>query len=105
MGGYIVVVTATDSEQLARKLAKGALEKKLCACVQISKIESFYHWNGGIESAKEYKIEFKTAKNKADDLKSYLNKNHNYTIPEIIVLNIADGNKSYFNWIDESLNM
>ena len=56
----VVLVTAPDMD-LARRLAKGALEAKLAACANIvPAVESHYWWKGKLESSDEVLLIFKT---------------------------------------------
>jgi len=100
---YCIVITTTDSKEIADKLTKTVLDKKLAACIQRYEIKSSYIWNGKIEEALEFKLEIKTVKNRVKELIEIVKSMHNYEVPEILVLPIIDGNEDYFNWIDESL--
>ena len=100
---YCIVITTTDSKEIADKLTKTILDKKLAACIQRCEIKSSYIWNGKIEEALEFKLEIKTVKNRVKELIEIVKSIHNYEVPEILVLPIIDGNEDYFNWIDESL--
>jgi len=100
---YCLVVTTTSNKEEADSLTKKILDNKLAACVSVSEIESSYFWDGKIESSLEFKLEIKTREDKIDRLKEFVKKNHSYEVPEIIVLPIVDGNRDYFNWIDESV--
>ena len=56
----VILVTAPDID-LARRLAKAALEAKLVACANIiPAVESHYWWEGKLESSDESLIVFKT---------------------------------------------
>lgn len=100
---YIVVlVTAPNAEQ-AKKIASFLLKKKLVACVNIiSKVESFFWWQGKIDKAKEGLLIIKTKKKLLNRLIKAVKSKHAYSVPEIIALPVISGNKDYLNWIDES---
>ena len=55
-----MVFTTVSREKEANKIANVCVEENLAACVQISKVESFYKWEGSKENCDEYKIIFKT---------------------------------------------
>src|SRR5450432_2759162 len=60
----IVLVTAPDLKT-ARALAKAALQARLIACANlVPKIESYYWWQGKIESGAEVLMILKTRKTK-----------------------------------------
>ena len=99
---YIQVVTTMDDLDTLKKLSNLLLEEKLAACVQISELEeSIYIWEGKIERAKEYICVIKTRKDLYKKIEEVIKKNHPYSVPEIVAIPVIDGNKDYFNWIDE----
>jgi len=104
MTNYCIVITTTDSKEEANTLAEAILNEKLAACIQISEIESRYFWDGKIEQSYEYKLEIKTKQEKLAKLKEFIKSNHSYEIPEIIAVPIIDGNREYFEWVDNFVN-
>ena len=101
-GFKMVIVTAPVRD--AEKIGRIAVEKKLAACVNIiGKIKSIYWWKNKLNTDNESMLIFKTIKGKIGDLLSAIKKEHTYEVPEIIVLNIEEGNPDYFKWITESV--
>lgn len=100
---YIQVFTTTDKKQIAEKIAKELIKKKLAGCVQIFAIESIYEWKGKIENAKEFLCIIKTKKSVYEEVEKAIKELHNYKIPEIISLAIIDGNKEYLNWLNKQV--
>ncbi|MCX7661804.1 MAG: divalent-cation tolerance protein CutA [Candidatus Omnitrophica bacterium] len=100
---YNVVLITTPSIKEAKCIAKVLLEKKLVACINIiEKVESLFWWKGKIEKAKEALLIIKSKKKNFSSLLKEVKKIHSYTVPEIISLEIKEGNKSYLDWINES---
>lgn len=100
----IVFVTAKDIEE-ANKIAKALLEQKLAACVNIAdNIKSLFWWEGKIDEANEVLMIIKSKKNLFKKLMETVKLNHSYTVPEIIAMNIEDGNSDYLDWIGESVD-
>jgi periplasmic divalent cation tolerance protein len=98
----IALVTAPDSE-VARRLARAALEARLAACVNlIPTIESLYWWQGKIEESKEVLILFKTPQGDLNALEKLILQLHPYDTPEFLVLTLAAGNERYLDWLAES---
>jgi periplasmic divalent cation tolerance protein len=98
-----ILVTAPDVK-VARKLAQGALSKKLIACANIvPKIESHYWWQGKIESGAEVLIVFKTTKAKLSAFEKFVLAHHPYETPEFIVLPLTRGSELYLDWIAASV--
>ncbi|MEU3269576.1 divalent-cation tolerance protein CutA [Saccharomonospora sp. NPDC006951] len=99
-GGHVVVVTTTDSEEAARALAAAAVEAKLGACAQIvGPITSVFRWEGAIETAREWRVEVKTAADRATALVGALTEQHTYDVPEVVVTPIIGGHPGYLDWL------
>jgi periplasmic divalent cation tolerance protein len=95
----VVLVTAPDLKT-ARLLAKAALQARLAACANfIPKIESYYWWQGNVESGKEALIIFKTRKTKLAALEKLIIAKHPYDTPEFLVLALNAGNRKYLDWL------
>ncbi len=103
MSKYVILITTTNNKEEAEKIAKESIENKLAACAQIYTINSLYWWNKQIEKSIEYRIEFKTTKDKSSKLKKLIKSLHSYQVPEIIKIPIFGGEKSYLKWIKDSL--
>lgn len=99
-----VVVLITCKRNQANKIAKVLVEKKLAACVNIiNSVKSFYWWKEKIVEDKESLLFCKTKKSLYKNLEKKVKEIHSYTIPEIISLEIKEGNKDYLNWINNSI--
>ena len=99
----ITVFTTTDNLEEARKLAKTLVEQKLAACAQISKIESFYTWENDVQNDQEFRIMFKTTKDKYKDMEKTILKTHSYDLPAIYAVDVDELHKPYGDWINKSL--
>ena len=99
-----VVVTTTDNEAEAQKLASAAVDQRLAACVQIvGPIRSVYRWQGKIEEATEYRCEMKTETEKFERLKTMIQQMHSYDVPEIIAIPVSAISPEYQHWLDAEL--
>ena len=104
MKTYIVFVT-TPNAKTSEKLSKGLVKAKLAACVnRVPGIGSRYWWKGKIETADEELLLIKTTQTKISQLTKWVQKNHPYTMCEVIALPIAAGSKNYLEWISKSVN-
>ena len=99
----IAVFTTTHNLEEARKLAKTLVEKKLAACTQISEIESFYTWENDVQNDQEFRIMFKTTKNKYKDVERAILKIHSYDLPAIYAVDVDELYKPYGDWLNKSL--
>ncbi|MDR0742006.1 MAG: divalent-cation tolerance protein CutA [Puniceicoccales bacterium] len=96
---YIIVLTTVGSRKLAEDLARGMIGKRLAACVQIQRIESFYAWMDNIEYGSEHLLSIKTKAALFEDLSRFILQNHDYRIPEIVQIPIVKGADPYLEWI------
>ena len=100
---YVAFVTAPDIET-ARKLSRGALEKRLCACANlVPAIESHYWWDGKLEMSAEILIIFKMTLEQGESLRDFVLAHHPYEVPEFIIFAIKDGSADYLNWVRQSV--
>ena len=99
----IAIFTTTDNLKEARKLAKTLVEQKLVACTQISDIESFYNWENNVQIDQEFRIMFKTTKDKYKDMEKTILKTHSYDLPAIYAVDVDELHKPYGDWINKSL--
>lgn len=96
----VVFVTVPVDE--AKKLARGIVESRLAACVNlIPKAESFYWWEEKIQVSEESMLMIKTTQAKLDQLVEYITAVHSYDLPEILAVPVTEGLPEYVNWILE----
>lgn len=97
---FLAVLTTTDSEAAAQRLAAGAVERRLAACAQIDgPIHSVYRWQGRIETDPEWRVLFKTTAARYPALAAHLEAAHSYDTPEIIATPITAGGDAYLAWL------
>ncbi|HZE26184.1 MAG TPA: divalent-cation tolerance protein CutA [Terriglobales bacterium] len=100
-----LVLTTTASQEEARMIARGLVEGRLAACVNIvAKIESVYRWEGKVEEAEEYLLIIKTTEAASARVQGAIQEMHSYDLPECIVVPVTDGSVPYLNWIDDSVD-
>lgn len=100
MSDFIQVTTAIDSEEGAQRIAQTLVEQRLAACVHIAgPITSTYWWQGKMEVEKEWTCAAKTRKELYDHVEKAIREAHSYDEPEIVALPIANGSRSYLDWI------
>ena len=101
---YLIVLCTCPDNDSANQIARHLVQEKLAACVNILPgLTSVYHWQGKVESSTEVQLIVKTEAVKFDTLSEQINQLHPYDVPEIIALNIQQGDSNYLNWISESL--
>ncbi|KAL2632131.1 hypothetical protein R1flu_016817 [Riccia fluitans] len=99
----IVVYVTVPNKETATSLATSIVTNKLAACVnQVPGVISTYVWEGKVETDQEILLIIKTRQALLDSLTAHVNKNHPYTIPEVIALPILGGSDSYIRWVVEN---
>jgi periplasmic divalent cation tolerance protein len=100
----VVLVTCATLEE-ARKIARGVVEKRHAACVNIvtHAVESFYRWQGKLETSSEYLLIIKTSEGRLAGLQKEVVGLHSYDTPEFVVLPIVAGSEEYLGWLGESV--
>jgi len=99
----VIFITAVNTKE-ASKIARGLVEKKLAACVNmVPSVTSVFSWKGKIEPASEVLLIVKSVKRKLAALERFVRSCHSYEVPEIIALPIVGGNKDYLEWLHDSV--
>ncbi len=105
MDSIYLIITTVAKEDDAKKLANIAIEKNMAACAQIqSQCISTYRWQGQIETATEYPVNFKTNEGSKQALMGLLKQNHPYDVPEIICIQLDDVESDYAVWLNTQLS-
>lgn len=97
-----IIISTFQSRMSANKIAKDMISRKLCACVNIIKINSFYYWDNKIQYDNEYLCLFKT--NSSAKLRKELKKIHPYKVPEIVEIKMDNIDNDYLRWLISSVS-
>ena len=98
----ILIQTTCSNKKEASKIAKVLIKDRLAACIQMSKVESFYMWEDKFCNEKEILLNIKTKKENFKKIKSKIKELHSYDVPEIISINIDNTSKKYKDFIKEN---
>jgi periplasmic divalent cation tolerance protein len=94
-----VAWTTTAQRAEAERLARGAVEHRLAACAQIDgPITSFYHWEGKMEQAEEFRVWFKYLPGNASALGAWVHRHHPYATPQWIEVGAENVGEKYLSW-------
>jgi periplasmic divalent cation tolerance protein len=100
MSDIRVLLSTTDSEAEAKRIAHDLVQQHLVACVNIlSRVQSIYRWQGQIEETHEYLLIIKTRSDRVEQVISRITAIHNYDVPEVITLEVTSGSKPYLDWV------
>lgn len=97
----LIVVTNVPNRDVALKIARTLIERKLAACVNIlAECTSVYRWKGQLETAAEVPLLIKTRAAIYDDVEAAIKSLHPYELPEIVAVPIERGLSDYLEWIN-----
>jgi periplasmic divalent cation tolerance protein len=103
IGEPVAAVAAVD-EETANAIALAVIEAKLAACVNILPgVRSVYRWEGGVCVDDEVQLLIKTTAARIEALRARALAIHPYALPELIVINVVDGNPAYIGWVRDSV--
>ena len=97
----IAVFTTIDSDDQARRIAAALVARKLAACVQVSRIESFYTWDGEMQDEAEFRLMIKTAAERYADVEAAILELHPYELPAIYAVEMPLVYAPYADWVSE----
>jgi periplasmic divalent cation tolerance protein len=99
------VTTTVGSMEDARRLARGLVERRLAACVQVEEgLLSFYRWEGRLCEDPEVRLTIKTRAECADALRDWLAEHHPYEVPQILAV-VMRASAAYAQWVRAEVDM
>ena len=91
--------TTTETIDQAQVLAKGLVEKRLAACVQVEgPVLSHYLWEGTHRDSDEYRLMVKFLKGNSTAVETWLMENHPYDTPQWVAVQAAQTQANYLAW-------
>ena len=104
MSAPAVVLSTAGTEDEASRIASALVERRLAACVNVVPgVSSTYRWQGAVQTDREWLLVVKTRRDRFEAVRAAIRELHSYEVPEIVMLDIADGDAAYLAWIDASL--
>lgn len=97
---YSVIFVTVPDKKTADTLSEGLVQRKLAACVNaVPGVSSVYWWEGKVQRSDEFQLIIKTRAGLLPEITEFVKAHHPYSIPEILVLDVADGYEPYLNWL------
>ena len=97
----LIVITNAPDRDIALKIARALIERKLAACVNIlAECTSIYRWQGKLETATEVPLLIKTRAAIYPELEAAIKSLHPYELPEIVAVPIERGSPEYLEWVN-----
>ena len=101
---YIIVQTHTNKKQVYEDISRSLIEKRMGACVNVyPSVLSIYRYKNQVVEDNEYLIHVKATSDKFTEIRKIIERLHNYETPEIISLEILEGNEKYLKWIQDEI--
>ena len=92
-------ITAKDREE-ADRIARGLLEARLVACVNLLEgMRSLYWWEGRIEESGECLLLAKSVAAHQDAILAKVRELHGYRVPCVVFWPLSGGNPDFLSWI------
>jgi periplasmic divalent cation tolerance protein len=97
----ILVLTHAPDRDVAARIARALLQRRLAACVNIGAgVHSMYHWRGEIETAEEVPLSIKTRADLYSNVEAAIRELHPYELPEVVAIALHAAYEPYIDWID-----
>ena len=94
------IIFCTCPKDSSEVIADAVLNERLVACVNIIEgVKSKYWWNNELNTDIECLLIMKTRDELIDSVIQKIKEVHPYQVPEIISVEISEGNKDYIEWI------
>ena len=96
----LIVITNAPNRDVALKIARALIERKLAACVNIlAECTSVYRWQGRLENETEVPLLIKTRAAIYSEVEAAIKSLHPYELPEIVAVPIERGLPEYLEWL------
>ena len=95
----VTVTTTVGSLEDAKRLARGIVERRLAACVQLDAIAaSVYRWQGRLCEDPEVRLSIKSLAGRRAALQAYFAEAHPYELPQFLCEK-HEGSEQYAAWV------
>lgn len=100
---HSLVMTTCGTRDVADRLARALVERRLAACVNVvPAVSSTYRWQGKIERDDEVLLLIKTVHTQLAAIEHTINAIAGYELPELVAVDIAGGSSAYLDWVAAS---
>ena len=106
MSGCLRIFVSTAPPDVAPAIARTLVDERIAACVNIVPgVRSVYSWKGETCDDAESILLIKTTASLAADLAARLKELHPYEVPELVAIEIreGEGNPEYLAWLTDSV--
>jgi periplasmic divalent cation tolerance protein len=98
------VALVTVPEEAADELARSLVRDRIAACVNVLPgVRSHYRWEGRLERSNEALLVLKVRSEGSAEIPARVAERHPYDVPEVLLLDVADGLPAYLRWVVASV--
>jgi myo-inositol catabolism protein IolS len=102
MDAVILVRVTTPDREVADRIARELVNRRLCASVHVSgPSDSTYWWNQAVQHAHEYVCEARTRRGCVAMVSAAIRELHPYEVPEILVSEVEAGTEATARWLQQ----
>lgn len=99
------LTTTVPTEAEAQGLARGLVEARLAACVQVETgLESHYRWQGQVQADAEVRLTVKTLPEARAAVEAFISRYHPYELPQMLWQEM-EASDAYGAWVAENVNI
>jgi periplasmic divalent cation tolerance protein len=98
------LTTTVPSEEEAQALARGLVEARLAACVQVEPgLQSHYRWQDQVQAAGEVRLTVKTLPQARAAVEAFVARYHPYELPQLL-WQALEASSAYAQWVREQVD-
>jgi periplasmic divalent cation tolerance protein len=102
MEPLLLVMSNLPDRESALELARGLVEARLAACVNVlAECTSVYRWKGKTETAGEVPVLIKTRESLFPRVEEAIRRVHPYELPEVVAVPVTAGLAAYLEWVEQ----
>lgn len=106
MDKMIIILCTCPDEATAERLARGLVEARHAACVNILPgVRSVYRWEDRVEQAREAQMIIKTTAMQFYVIENWMREQHPYDVPELVAIKADQVSDDYLAWLRHSVMM
>ena len=96
----IMILSTTDTMDLAETIASTIVREGIAACVNIIPgIRSIYRWKDKVCDDSELLLIIKSTEENFEPVRNRIRQLHSYDTPEVIAVPVTAGDPDYLNWL------
>ncbi len=93
------LTTTVPTEPEAQGLARGLVEARLAACVQVEPgLQSHYRWQGELQADAEVRLTVKTVPAARAAVEAFVRRYHPYELPQLLWQEM-EASEAYADWV------